>query len=138
MSVLFTEKYFQINMKVHVCLTNPGDIKDDDGSEKDAIVEIILEYEWASQDDRHEIIPVDYKGDIFLNKIPSPSPGESLNVTLISRLGSQIFFLAQGDYHQGEASHSTSISYDEDGPVDLSLCHQRETVQQTGTIFLGG
>ena len=91
-------------------------------------LESILEYEWASQDDSHEIVPVDYKGDIKLQKIPSPSPGERLNITLLSRLGSQIFFDGQNNYHRNLAEHFSEIGYEEEGPVHLRLCHQQETV----------
>lgn len=110
------------------------EVGDEDGSEKDAKVEAILEYEWASQDDSHEITSVDFRGDVSLKRLPSPQPGESLNVTLISRLGPQIFFASQKqDYHQPIAQLSTSIQHDFDGPVHLSLCHEQETV---GCILL--
>ncbi len=53
----FTNYFFirlQINFDLHVCLENP-DGKDLDGSEKEAVVEVSLEYEWASQDDSKEV-----------------------------------------------------------------------------------
>ena len=45
---------FQVNFDVHVCLENP-DGKSADATEKEAVVEVNLEYEWASQDDRREV-----------------------------------------------------------------------------------
>ena len=43
-----------MNFDVHVCLENP-DGKATDASEKEAVVEVNLEYEWASQDDSREV-----------------------------------------------------------------------------------
>jgi hypothetical protein len=45
---------FQVNFDIHVCLENP-DGKAPDASEKEAVVEVNLEYEWASQDDSREV-----------------------------------------------------------------------------------
>ena len=51
---MFCFVWEQINFDLHVCLENP-DGKDIDGSEKEAVVEVSLEYEWASQDDSKEV-----------------------------------------------------------------------------------
>ena len=120
--------FVQIDVNIHICLSKY--LNDENGSEKDAVVETILEYEWASQDDSHEIVPVDYKGDIRLKRIPSPSPGEALNVTLLSRLGSQVYLNGGGQdtYHRPLAEHFSKIHYHENGPVHLKLCHEQETV----------
>lgn len=125
-----------MDLKVHVCLLTYDGGPDENGSEKDAKVEAILEYGWASQDDSHEITMVDFKGDVFLKTLPSPQPGESLNVTLISRLGpSQTFFPSQKQaFHQPIAQLSTSIHHDAHGIVHLTLCHELETVDTLATF----
>ena len=115
---------------MHICLLSKNGGNDENGSDKEAVIEAIFEYEWASQEDRHEIVPVDYKGDIRLDKIPSPSPGERLNVTLISRLGSQIFFDGQENFHRPLAEHFSEIRHEDNGPIHLRLCHQQEMVKK--------
>lgn len=117
-----------VNIKVHICLANPRDLPDEEGSDKEAIVDVSLEYEWATQDDSREIIPVDYKGDVYMKNIPCPAPGESLNVTLISRIEPQMFYDTHDDYHQPEAVHYQTITYDDDGPIHIHFCHNRETI----------
>ena len=63
-----------------------------------------------------------------MKRIPSPSPGEALNVTLLSRLGSQVYLNEQDTYHRPLAEHFSKIHYHENGPVHLKLCHEQETV----------
>ncbi len=51
--------FAQINFDLHVCLENSKG-KDIDGSEKEAVIEVSLEYEWASQDDSKEVNQAGY------------------------------------------------------------------------------
>ena len=46
--------FLQVHFDIHVCLENP-DGPNLDSSEKEAVVEVSLEYEWASQDDSREV-----------------------------------------------------------------------------------
>ena len=75
-----------------------------------------------------QIIPVDYRGHVYLKNVPSPLPGENLNVTLISKIDRQLFFGSRTDFHRPIAIHSQTVKYHEDGPVKISFCHQREQV----------
>ncbi len=117
-----------VSIDINVCLRKGDKRGGDNAAEKDAVVEVMLEYEHASQDDSHEIVPVDYRGNVNLKNVPSPEPGESLNVTLISKLGNQMFFPNHNDYHQPISFHYETIDYNDDGPVHISMCHSKETV----------
>lgn len=114
----------KVDINVAVCLE--GSNGDTNAAEKEAQLEALLEYEWASQDDAREIIPVDKHGNVLLKNIPAPAPGEGLNVTLISRLGST-YSMDKHHHHRKHAHHSATLYHDMiNGPVQLSFCHQLE------------
>ena len=116
--------HYQIDIDIHVCLQD----SQESSADKEASVEAILEYEWASQDDSREIIPVDYRGNVRLKRIPSPAPGESLNITLTSRLGEQLYYSHRQDYPKRIAHHSSAIQHDSPGQMAINFCHDSESV----------
>ena len=71
---------------------------------------------------------MDYKGTLLLKDVPSPLPGETLNITMISRIERQMFYDGRNDYHRPLAIKSHQVEHHEDGPVKIDFCHDREMV----------